>query len=453
MNIKTLKQAQEYLYTFRDENNKHSQGGSDFSFDRTEYLAEKLGNPQNNIKVVHIAGTSGKGSTTRILSSLLHAQGFKVGSSISPHLIDMRERFSINDTLLPVETICSYISEISPILEKMRLSSVGHPTYFEITVMLAYYIFYKEGVDYAVMETGMGGRLDATNIARQSNKLAVITRIGLDHTEILGDTVEKIATEKAAIIHPNNMVVVLQQEEGINAVIEKRAQTCNISVNYVVPHKTYFGLRSSLKGSIFNYHYDDLTLSDIELSLKGEYQVENVSIALSVLYELSKRDGFTIDEAATRETLQSITSPGRFEIIDYGEKKIILDGAHNPQKMSAFIESLKTIYPNKKFDFLIGFKRGKDYESMLDLILPLARHMYITEFAKQDGTYMIHPESTGNIEKRIKESGSRVTTESYPHAIDALRIAWNDGSNILVITGSLYLISDLYPTIRGILSH
>ena len=453
MSFKTLQQAQEYLYSFSDEKNTSSQGGKNFSFGRTQHLANQLGNPQNNIKVIHIVGTSGKGSTTRILSHLLHAHGLKVGSSISPHLVDFRERFQINNSLLSVGTLCSYIEEIKPILENMRTSRVGSPTYFEVTIMLAYYIFWKEKVDYAVMETGMGGRLDATNAATSPSKVAVFTRIGLDHTEFLGNTLEKIATEKAAIIHTRNIVISIKQSDEVDGVIDAQAKKQQSLVRLVVPNETFSHVATFKGGNTFHFQYEAVHFDTIQLSIEGAFQVENSSVALATLIELSKRDRFTLNESAIRSTLQTMTSPGRFETFIFKGKMIILDGAHNPQKMSAFIESLKTIYPNKRFDFLLGFKKGKDYATMLQSIIPLASTIYTTSFINQQQTHMIHPEPVATIADTIKQMGKNIPIYSYDDPCQALTEACKDTSGMLVITGSLYLISELYQTIRGTLSH
>jgi len=451
MLFKTLQQAQDYLYTFCDEKNTAAQGGKSFSFHRSGYLAKALGNPQNNLTVIHVAGTSGKGSTITMLSHLLQAHELKIGSSVSPHLVDFRERFQINNTFLSVKTLCSSIEEIHPILEKMRTSRVGCPTYFEVSIMLAYYIFWKEGVDYAIMETGMGGRFDATNVVTNPNKIAIITRIGLDHTEFLGETLEKIASEKGAIIHPHNITISIKQSDGVHQVISAQTKKQQSPLHLVIPNQTYSNVTSSIGGNTFDFHYDDVYFDAMTLSIQGEFQVENSSMALTALVVVSKRDGFALNKSAIRSTLSTINAPGRFETVTIKGKTTIVDGAHNPQKMSAFITSLKKLYPNMKFDFLLGFKKGKDYATMLNQIVPLARKVYISEFAKQDQPRVIHPESIVDIKNMIAHINEEVLVESYENPLEALNVAGKDTSQILVITGSLYLISELYPAIRGTL--
>jgi dihydrofolate synthase/folylpolyglutamate synthase len=316
----TIKQAENYLFSFLPKEVQYKFPG-DFGLKRTKYLLSLLDSPQEKIKVVHIAGTSGKGSTAFYLSKLLHSHGKKVGLHLSPHLVDIRERFQINNNLISEQTFCEYLNELQPALQKIEHSSFGKPTYFEVTVALAYYTFWKEQVDYAVIETGLGGLYDGTNVVDNPSKVAVITRIGHDHMEVLGKTLAKIAFQKAGIIHPGNAVITIKQHKNALSVIQKRAKA----------------MQSKL---IIAHH-----LSGVQLQTTALYQLENASLSFATLAFLSKRDGFAISKENVRTVLEKSQFSGRMETITYKKRKVVLDGAHNPQKMSAFLKSLKKQFP------------------------------------------------------------------------------------------------------------
>ncbi len=197
--FKNYSQILSYLYGFIPDRYSLKFSGQ-AGIERTKYLLQLLDNPQEKIKVIHIAGTSGKGSTAYLISKLLQHHGFKVGLQVSPHLIDIRERFQINNQLIPEELFVRTFQEIKPTIEKAKNSHWGKLTFFEILVSFAFYFFWKNKVDYAVMETGLGGLYDGTNVVENKNKLVVLTKIGLDHQWILGSTYEKIASQKAGII-------------------------------------------------------------------------------------------------------------------------------------------------------------------------------------------------------------------------------------------------------------
>lgn len=399
-------------------------GDGAHNFARMQELMHHLGNPQNSLKVIHIAGTSGKGSTCVTVSSLLHAHGFKVGLTVSPHMLDLRERTQINNQMISEKKYCQYLVEMMPAIEAMKDSSYGSPSFFEITMAHAYYTFYKEQVDYVVIETGMGGRYDASNVVDREDKVVLLTRIGLDHIEFLGNTLEKIATEKAQIIYEGNQVFSVPQEHDAQHVIEQISQQKKAHLKIIDVQKS------------------------IKTSLEGEYQKENVSLAIAGLYYLSKRDHFSYNQQKVSQVLQNLHFLGRFDIREIEGKTVILDGAHNPQKMEAFVTSLVKKYPDEKFDFLVAFRKGKDFSEMLQHIIPYAHTITVTEFGLNDQGMHTQPESMKSIEHLLHEKNYYDYVLISPSS-KALKQLIKEKKRKIVITGSLYLLSELYLYIRN----
>jgi dihydrofolate synthase/folylpolyglutamate synthase len=422
MKLQTLRDAERYLFQFIPQDD-HFKFVAELGINRTKRLASFLDNPQDKIKVIHIAGTSGKGSTAQFTQTLLKSHGFKTGLHISPHLVDIRERFQINGAMISESLYLTYLNKLTDVIEKMKETAEGTPTYFEIITVLAYYIFFREEVDYAVVETGLGGQYDATNIVMSENKLCILTRIGLDHTKVLGNTLSKIADQKVRIVQRKNTIITINQRPIAQAIIEK----------FVKEQKATLIVAK--------------TNSQLQLHVEGEFQKENCSLAIKALSYLSKRDGFALDWSKVTQALLHIAIPGRFEIIERDKKIIIIDGAHNPQKMSAFTRSLKKKYPGNKFTFLLAFKRGKDIRKMIQYVIPLAKKIIITQFLV-DTTYTKislsqDPETIGEFLNKQKFSNFEIIKDSK----EALKRGQFE-SNILVITGSLYLIGEMYTSLH-----
>lgn len=420
MNFSSFKQAQEFLYK-QIPSDKAKRYPGEFGLGRMRYFLSLIGDPQNKLKVIHIAGTSGKGSTAYLISILLVSQGFKVGLHVSPHLVDIRERCQINNKLISEKDFIDGVNDLFPAYKKISKTKWGSPTYFELLTALAYLIFQKKKVDYAVIETGLGGWYDATNTVSRQDKVAVLTKIGLDHTEILGKTIDEIALQKAKIIQNGNVAFSIEQEPEAKKIIEKIAKEQNAKLTFVKKQ------------------------TDFRLGLMGDYQYENASLALVVVNYLSKRDKFKLESYKVRKVLKGAKFPGRFEIIKFKNKTLILDGAHNPQKMKAFITSLKKLFPSKKFDFLVAFKKEKDYSKMLRLIVPIAKTITITSFSL--GTYDLKPMSE-KPEIIVKEL-QKLKFQSYfsiQDPIKAYKKVLSEKNNI-VITGSLYLLAKVYPKV------
>ena len=424
MKIKNLEQAQEFLFQYIPKEKQKTFPGS-LGLERTKYFLKLLGDPQNKLKVIHIAGTSGKGSTAYLTSLLLYSLGFRVGLHISPHLVDIRERFQISGRMISKEEFSSYLNEIVPVIFKVGKSKFGELTYFEILVGLAFYIFFKKHVDYAVMETGMGGWYDATNAVQRKDKLVILTKIGLDHTEILGKTISKIAYQKAKIIQEKNVVFSAIQEPAAKRVIESLGKGKKAKI---------FFIKNKL-----NY----------QLGLIGSHQAENASLALATVSYLSKRDKFKLYKNVIAKALKTTSFPGRFEIFKIKNKTVVIDGAHNPQKMQALIKTLREVFPNRKFHFMLAFKKGKDYPDMLHKIIPLSNKITVTSFLKINQDILPSSVDPWDIKNQIARSGFR-NVEVVDNPQEALTQVIGGKENLVVITGSFYLLATIYKRLSMI---
>ncbi len=419
--LTTWKEVTTYLNSFIPLEKKLIYPGK-YGLLRTKYLLSLCGNPQEKVKVIHIAGTSGKGSTATMISTALIGQGFKVGLSLSPHVIDLRERFQINNAFITFNDVVEIVNELQEAVKQTELSKHGKPTYFEIITALTFLLFCKKRVDYAVMETGLGGTYDATNVVSNESKVAVITKIGHDHMGVLGKTLPKIASQKAGIIHEKNLVISTTQRMSVRRVLDERAREMDTSVHYVKP---------------------TITKWNIQLPILGKFQIENCAVALCTIELVSDKDNWLLDLGKLRESLNHLEIPGRMQKIVINGKTVILDGAHNPQKMSALIKSLKELYPNQKLDFLVALKKGKDYRNTLKYILPKAASITCTKFLLNTQGFPIQAEEPAKLLSIIEKAGYiPATVIEDPH--EALKHSLNNNKNTLIITGSFYLVSELY---------
>jgi dihydrofolate synthase/folylpolyglutamate synthase len=444
MTIKTFDQAQQFLFDHIPHGKTQEFPGGKGQ-ERMKRLMELLDNPQEKISVVHIAGTSGKGSTATITSALLTATGKKVGLHVSPHILDIRERIQINNQIIAKEAFIEYLNQIMPAIDSLSKSSFGQPTYFEILVALAFYTFAKEQVDFAVMETGLGGLYDGTNVVQNSNKLCVITKIGYDHMQILGNTLAEIATQKAGIIHPHNTVLSTWQDPEAEKVIKTTAQQKQAEYFELAPHNIT-NVTVSEKGTFFDFSFLDRIYTNLHLSLIGAFQAENAAEALAALILLEKKRLVSVTEPALRDALEHLNLPARMDVQHINGHTLIIDGAHNPQKMTRFLESLQLILQGKKATFLVAFKKGKDYEEMLPMIIPFAQKIIATEFFTESFD-MIHFSEESTAIKQVCEQNGFTNVTAIKQNDKALQGALEQ-DKIIVATGSLYFSSELYALLR-----
>ena len=323
--------------------------------DRIRRLLERLGGPQRKLKFVHIAGSNGKGSAAAMLSSVLTAAGPRTGLYTSPHLWDIRERFQVDGVPISGEAFGEITAQV--------LAQSEDETEFELMTAIGMVHFLRSGCDIVVLETGLGGRLDSTNVI-DAPEAAVITRIGLEHTELLGDTLDKIATEKAGIIKPGCDVVLYNQGARLCRLFEDLCQHRRSGLSLT---RTPAVLSSGLEGQSFTYR----DKGPYHISLLGEYQVRNAAVVLETVNVLRRR-GWELPEEAVVRGLAQARWPGRMELARRSPD-VILDGAHNPQCMEALARALRGLYPEKKLVFLAGVLADKDWPAMLEELLPLAQ--------------------------------------------------------------------------------
>ncbi len=318
--------------------------------ERIGELCERLGHPERKLKFIHAAGTNGKGSFCSMLESVLRAAGYKTGLYTSPYIREFNERMKVMGENIDNDVLADITSRVKPIADGMT----DKPTEFELITAIAFQYFYEAGCDIVVLEAGMGGRLDSTNIIREP-LLSVITGIALDHTDYLGDTVEKIAAEKAGIIKDSAPVLYGGEDSSAGEVIRTVAAERG-SEFYAMDYSEIKSLASDLSGACFDYR----SHSGIKIKLLGLYQPRNAALVLTAV-DILRDSGLKIDENDVKAGLAAAVWPARFEIIKR-EPLIIFDGAHNPQGITSAVESIKHYFGGEKVYVLTGVLRDKDYK-------------------------------------------------------------------------------------------
>lgn len=390
----------------------------------------RVNNPEQKLKTVHVAGTNGKGSVSVTLLTLLSEAGYRVGLYTSPHLSSVRERFRVGDTFISEESFARIATTIRNVLGEEKI------TYFEFTTAIAFLWFAEENVDLVILETGLGGRLDATNII--TPLVSVITNVSMDHEAYLGNTISAVAGEKAGIIKPSVPVVSAVKSgaglEEVRAACEKnRARLYLHGKDFLSELKEDGSWRWTGRATFTNSVFDNL-----RCSMKGDYQIENASLALAVLVLLREK-GFLLTETQIRQGLSDVHWPGRLEFfsLDRKEKKIsyLLDGAHNPAGVDSLVQTLNTECEFDKLIVIWGAMADKDLQTTLTMVAPLA-HTII--FTKPYGERSAEPELLlQNIPDEFKEKCrlQAVVTEAIA---EAERLA--SPGDLILIAGSLYLI-------------
>ena len=400
--------------------------GSILGLSRIRELLEKLGDPQKELKFVHIAGTNGKGSTAAFLSSVLTEAGYKVGLFTSPYIEVFNERMQINNENISDDELAEITTYIRPFADSME----DHPTEFELNTAICMEYYRQNNCDIVVLEVGMGGELDSTNVI-DSPEAAVITAIGLDHTAELGDTVEKIAETKAGIIKEGCSAVLYRQADSVTDVIRNRCDALGVTLDISEPDKVVF-LDMDIDGQRFSYPgYEEL-----QIPLIGQYQLENVALALKTV-EVLQRRGWKISKEAVISGLRKTRWPGRFEVI-LRDPVFVVDGAHNPHGIRATASSLKAVFKDQKLVFIFGVMADKDYPDMLGQILPLAEEVCCVT---PDNSRALPAD---RLAETIREMGvAAVPFETIPEAVDsAIEKAKAKGASVTAL-GSLYMIGDI----------
>lgn len=322
-------------------------------------LCEKLGNPQKDLQFVHIAGTNGKGSVLSFVSTILKAAGYKVGRYVSPTIFEYRERIQVNNRSITKKALGEYVERMKLICEELVAEGKPHPTPFEVETAMAFTYFKEQGCDIVVMETGMGGRQDATNII-ENTLVAVLVSISMDHMQFLGKDLTAIATEKAGIIKKGCHVVTTLQEPEVQKVIEKQAGDCQASVT-VAKAEEAKKVRYGLEKQRFDYGQ----WKNLEITLAGKHQIANAVLAIEVVQALQKK-GYTFSEKALRTGLRETSWPGRFTVLSKNPY-FVVDGAHNEDAAKKLADSIEFYFTNKRIIYIMGILRDKEYEKIINL--------------------------------------------------------------------------------------
>lgn len=370
-------------------------------------LLERMGDPQKKLKYIHIAGTNGKGSTAAFISSILIESGYKTGIFTSPHIQRMTEQIKVNNAEIEKYQFARLTELIKGKIEIVLEHGGCHPTEFEIITAMAFQYFYEQGCDVVVLEVGLGGRLDSTNVI-DTPDLGVITSISYDHMNILGNTIQEIAREKSGIIKHGGDIITYLNSPSVTEIIEKTCEEKEAKL-----HNTDFSsikiIEQDMKEQTFNYK----EYTDLKISLLGEHQVKNAAIAVHAA-EVLKSKGYNITEKTIRKGLLKARWPGRLEVLRRNPV-LIIDGAHNVEGMMALKKSLDSLFPGQELTFIMGVLGDKDYQSMLAHILPgceklftvtpnSSRALPAAELAKTAEKYCKNIQICGTVETAMKKS-------------------------------------------------
>jgi len=414
--------------------------GSKLGLQNITKLTELLGNPQDSYKIIHVAGTNGKGSTSNMIHDVLMSSGYKTGLFISPFLEEFSERIQINKQYIDRDSLARITSLVKEKIDIMLEEGFNHPTEFEVVTAIGFKYFQEQNIDFLVLEVGLGGRFDATNVVTKT-LVSVITSISYDHMEYLGDTLEKIAFEKAGIIKEGSSVVIYPQAQNIIDEIKHVAEEKNAGIYYTYKNNIQ-KINGSLTGQGFKYLKTDVFyLPEAKINLLGEHQLYNVLTALRTL-EVIKNHGYNITEESIIEGLNNCRFAGRFEILKENPV-IVLDGGHNVNGIEYFSKSVKENFKGNKIVLFFGMLKDKNPEDVLAYILPLCKEIYT--LTPNNPRAM---KSADLAELIKKHSHLNVTPlNNYEEIIPILRNASKE--EYMAFVGSLYMIGDVRTLLKN----
>ncbi len=419
--------------------------GMKFGLSKTENLLRAFNNPERHLRMIHVAGSNGKGSVAAMLSSIYNRAGYRVGLFTSPHLIDFRERFQINGRMISKEKTLELVKEI-----KERTDPNEPPTFFEFVTAMALLYFYREKVDLAIMEVGLGGRLDSTNIIEPL--ITVITTISLEHQEYLGETLGKITLEKAGIIKPKIFLVTGVEQKKVQRLLEKVCHEKQAPMllagrdfktrkigqgrfSYLGFYSSEFGMteQSEVRSSGFGVEEGVPKLNGLRSGLLGDHQIRNAGLALTVIDCLKKK--FPVNTEAIREGLLKVAWPGRMEVLSE-RPWIVLDGAHNPGAMKTLAQNLPRVFSYKRLLLIIGMMRDKAIEQTFKYMIPQSDIVFLTraEYDRSADPETLRPFVEG------KSLPCRISKD-IPTAIQRARQE-ADPEDLILITGSLFIVGE-----------
>ena len=424
----TYAEALDYIYNL----NKY---GIKLGLNNISYLLFLLGNPHKYLNIIHISGTNGKGSTAAIISSILQANGFKTGLYTSPHLVDFTERMKINSQNISQEKVCELLERIKPYIEEVsNTTGYNHPTFFEVITAIAFLYFYEEKVDFLVLEVGLGGRLDATNVCQPL--ISVITRIDYDHMDKLGSSLKEIAREKSGIIKTGKIVISSSQYEEAYKEIKKIANERNSPLFSIGKKINYQIKKTDITGSIFDLKGIYSEYKDMYVSLIGKHQVDNAATAIATM-EALRIKGLNIPTKAIRDGLGKVRWEGRLEIIQ-NEPLLVLDGAHNPNGIKIVRQTLEELFSYNRLILVLAIFSDKDYKKMVQIISPIADLIITTKAKNPRAT---PPQVIAKEAEQYINKNKIIATESIPQAINCA-LSNSKKNDLICITGSLYTVGE-----------
>lgn len=402
--------------------------GSKLGLERIEQLVDRLGNPEKKLQIIHVAGTNGKGSTIAFMSSVLCQAGYKVGIYTSPGLYNFNDRIRINQKEIDDESVGRIIGEIKEKIKEMLAEGYEHPTEFEIMTALALVYFAEQNCNLVILEVGLGGKLDSTNVIK-APMLSVITPIDYDHMDILGDTIEEIAKEKAGILKRGTRLVMSPQREEAEVVILKRAERLDIPV-----HKVDYSDIQPISWDT-NTQCFSVDQEEYKTSILGFHQLQNALVAIEALYALETL-GVRVPQDALKKGLVMARWPARFEILDK-DPLVVIDGAHNLQGVKILKENLKSYFGEKEIIFIMGVMKDKNYKEMIEELKPIMHKVYTVTPNNSRAL------SAVELQKALEEEG--VNSKACLGITSALEASLNEvGENqIICAFGSLYFMGEL----------
>ncbi len=408
------------------------QYGSVLGLDSMRNLCARLNNPQDKLRFVHIAGTNGKGSVLAFVSTVLKTAGYRVGRYISPTVLDYRERFQVDGKFITQSGLCKYLEPVKAAAEAMASEGLPHPTPFEVETAVAFLYFLDKQCDIVVLETGLGGSLDATNVVK-TTVAAVFTSISRDHMGVLGDTLEQIAYAKAGIIKDRCYVISANQKPEVMKVL-RQAALVRKGRFYIADVSKAKNVRHGMAKQSFSYG----KYKELAISLLGQFQIENAVTAVETITALSK-EGFPVKEEALRQGLLETVWPGRFSVI--GKNPLfIADGAHNEDAARKLAESIRHYFTNKKIIYIMGVLRDKEYGKVIDNTYELAEHIItVTPPVKERALHAC------DLAQEILKCHKGVTAaDSVQEAVEmAYLLAGREKEAVIIAFGSLSYLGEL----------
>lgn len=414
--------------------------GSNYGLERTYKLLEYLSNPEKDLKFIHIAGTNGKGSTTSIITEILMGAGYKVGMYTSPFIEEFEERIQINRNNIPKEKLASLMDEVKAAVDKVIEDGYNHPTEFEIITVLMLLYFKKENIDFGVIEVGLGGTLDSTNVI--TPVLQVITSISFDHTNLLGNTLEEIAGEKAGIIKSGIPTVIYPQKAEALKVIENKCSEMNSKLYIANCDNFKFEnvVNEDRPYQLLKYNNE----VDILLPLLGEHQITNLSVAMTSIEVLNNINMTNILLDSIVKSIKNVKWKGRLEVLSKNPY-VVIDGAHNIQGIETLSRNIKKYFKYENLYLILGILADKDVEEMIKVIAPMAKKIYAVT------PNSIRAELAEDLKREIIKYNENC--EAYDDYKEAYLTAINDANenDFVLASGSLYMIGDMRKIIRELL--